>query len=205
MIFKHLITTDCPRSCSYCLTRNVPVVDGSVPLHEIRAKYWELFDKGYREVMLTGGEPTCHPLYSVIVKLAWSVFSRVHLTTQNEAVIAGRGGWSDRLLASMVFSIHDRAALRRLSKITNLWPFPVYASVMADFYCEELAELVRLLGFAGITVNENARGTEVFDESRLPASSETFSVRLNRRGHCLDDMLMLLPDLTTIKSFRSYL
>lgn len=203
MIFKHLITTSCPRRCSYCITKNVPLLNEPSTLAATRERYLALFEMGYHEVMLTGGEPTAHPCYPAIVRLAWSVFGAVHLTTQNEAVLAGRNVWSDRLLASVVFSIHDRSVLRRLPNRLSLL-FPVYASVMARSYFDGLVSYLRFRGFAGLSVNEDARGTEVFDEARLPAFPG-FNVRVNRRGNCLDGTLMLLPDLTEIFNFRPYL
>ena len=123
-------------------------------------------------------------------------------------MLAGRNVWSDRLLASVVFSIHDRGVLRRLPDSVELLPFPVYASVMDDLYegYGPLVEWLRRRGFAGLTVVQDARGAGEFGEGRLPVGDYGgFSVRLNPRGRCLDDTLMLLPDLTAIKSFRPYL
>ena len=205
MIFKHIITTDCPRRCSYCLVRDVPPADELVSFAALRARYLELREAGYQEVMLTGGEPTLHPFYPAIVRLAWSVFDAVHLTTQNEGVLAGRNVWSDTLLTSVVFSIHDHSVLRRLLDSVASLPFRVYASVMASSYYSSLPAQLALCGFNGLSINEDARGTEVFDESRIPSTCGEFSIRVNRRGRCLDDTLILLPDLTITKSFRPYL
>jgi hypothetical protein len=209
-MLKHILTTACPRRCSYCLTRNVPVLDVVVSPKRIQERYRQLRDEGCQEIMLTGGEPTCHPIFPVVVQLAWSVFRKVHITTQNTALLDGSLPLSRRLLSSAVLSVHDLRALREvLSPDIVLPPFPVYVAVMASSCYDSLdtlAHQLHLRGYAGMTINEDQRGTgeEELSLAGLRAPY-VFSVRINRRGTCLDDTPILLPDLTLISSFRPYL
>jgi hypothetical protein len=195
----------------------VPVLDVVVSPKRIQERYRQLREAGHQEIMLTGGEPTCHPIFPVIVQLAWSVFRRVHLTTQDTGVLDGSLPLSRRLLSSVVLSVHDRRALRDvLDPSIVLPPCSVYVAVMADFYYHGLVRQLELRGYAGLTVNENQRSTyETLNEApevlqawtcRAELSdNEGFSIRVNRRGTCLDDTQILLPDLTLIDSFRPYL
>jgi hypothetical protein len=194
----------------------VPVLDIVMSPKLVQERYRQLREAGHREIMLTGGEPMCHPIFPVVVQLAWSVFRRVHLTTQDTGVLDGALPLSWRLLSSVVLSVHDQRALREvLDPSIVLPPYPVYVAVMADFFYRGLVPQLWQRGYAGLTINEDVRSTDrdlvpevlqAWPCTELAAHDyDRFSIRINRRWECLDDTPILLPDLTLINSFRPYL
>lgn len=156
--------------------------------------YDEFYQKGHREIMLTGGEPTMARFFLAYVNMARQVFPKVFITTQNEWVI--QDYHLENTFDAVTFSIHDEV----IPEVRN--NSIVYASILADRYRPILASRLKLLGYSGLTINEEHRGTDVFSQE-VP-HVKNFSIRINRRGKCLDEE-MILPDLTVITNFLNYL
>jgi hypothetical protein len=195
-MLKHITTSKCNRSCGYCISRNVKLIES----HNIRgivARYIEFNKKGHREIMLTGGEPSMSKFFQTYIMLARQIFDRVFITTQNPEIIQRNDGWINaKTFDAVTFSIHDAV----IPEVTN--GATVYASILDARYKPGLAETLKAKGYSGLTINEEHRGTEVFNQE-LP-NIEGFSIRINRRGKCLDEP-MILPDQTTIENFKEYL
>ena len=192
-MLKHILTAKCNRNCGYCISRNIHQEEQ----HGVRGvvdRYMEFYKKGHREIMLTGGEPSMSNFFPLYISLAKQIFDRVFITTQNPEIIQHR--WYSNVFTAITFSIHDAKIPQVLNGST------VYASVLDARYQPGLAEALKEAGYAGLTINEEHRGTEVFSQP-LPVI-EGFSIRINRRGKCLDEP-MILPDLTTIENFRDYI
>ena len=101
-MLKHMLTTNCPRSCEYCITRNINA-DECTNLDSIEFTYDQLCTQ-HKEINLTGGEPTKAKCFMEIVELA-STYFNIHLTTQNAGMLN-----SDRytcLFDSIMYSLHD--------------------------------------------------------------------------------------------------
>lgn len=192
-MLKHLLTSRCNRSCEYCISRNVTQKEWFRPKQLLKI-YDTFYRQGHREIMLTGGEPTLAKFFMSYVNMARQVFPSVFITTQNPWVIEAYQ--FEYRFKAVTFSIHDTVIPE--VKI-NL---PVYASILDEMYHDGLIEELKRKRYAGLTINEEHRGTRVF--SQEIASSENFSVRINRRGKCLDEP-MILPDLTVITNFLNYL
>src|ERR1039458_3551350 len=80
-MLKHIITKECNRKCSYCISKNIT----QEQLNSITR-----IDQAYnkcrqdsRSIMLTGGEPTMAYGFKNIVELAKSWFPDVYIVTQN--------------------------------------------------------------------------------------------------------------------------
>jgi MoaA/NifB/PqqE/SkfB family radical SAM enzyme len=192
-MLKHLLTSECNRSCEYCISRNVTHQEWFRPKMLLKI-YDDFYKQGHREIMLTGGEPTMARFFLAYVNMARTVFPKVFITTQNEWVIQDYH-MEDKFNA-VTFSIHDEV----IPEVRN--NSIVYASILAERYRPILANRLKLLGYSGLTINEEHRGTDVFSQE-VP-EIENFSIRINRRGKCLDEP-MILPDLTVITNFLNYL
>jgi hypothetical protein len=195
-MLKHILTAKCNRSCGYCISRNVHQEEQ----HGVRGvvdRYMEFHKKGHREIMLTGGEPTMAKFFLMYVSFARQIFDRVFITTQNPEMLSNDNLWlNGKTFDAITFSIHDAI----VPEVTN--GATVYASILDARYKAGLAEELKAKGYSGLTINEEHRGTAIFNEP-LP-EIEGFSIRINRRGKCLDEP-MILPDLTTIDNFKEYL
>lgn len=195
-MLKHILTAKCNRKCGYCISRNVHQEEQ----HGIRGvvdRYMEYRKKGHAEIMLTGGEPSMAKWFPTYVSLARQIFDRVFITTQNpELIQTDNKVINAKTFDAITFSIHDAI----VPEVTN--GATVYASILDARYKAGLAEELKAKGYSGLTINEEHRGTEVFNEE-LP-TIDGFSIRINRRGKCLDEP-MIMPDLTTIENFKEYL
>lgn len=190
---KHILTTNCPRSCSYCIMRNVKVQQADKDqLHTLPALYSRL-SKEHDSIMLTGGEPTSAAFAHLYFVMATKTFKKTFITTQNDFLLE----WDKTKLYfdAVTFSWHD----------LKIWRYPVtngatvYCSIMSHLYSDWLVDTLIKFGYAGLTINENYFGTDVFDETRLP-QIDGFSIKINRRGKCINDgTVFILPDLTVTK------
>lgn len=196
-IAKHILTTVCPRKCSYCITQNV-TSPANTDLMSLRVKYEMLYQAGFNDIMLTGGEPTCHPQFEEIVEYACASFERVHLATQDIRAITH--SYPGEKLFSINFSVHELVVLNEVSRVTA--KCPVYASIIDRHYEPFLPYILKSKGFSGLTINEWAQGLAPFPFELDPI--EGFSQKINRRGKCMKDT-MLLPDLNVITNFTPYL
>lgn len=196
-MLKYMITTKCPRSCSYCITRNVKSVE-STSKEDFSVRFWQLWLKGVREVMITGGEPTMAIAFEWKLNYLRFIGFRRHLTTQNPKALLGR---YDKYFTTITFSRHG-VDLLKLPRVKS--KVPVYLSIIPDFeWYPEIAREARELGFSGLSINEEQRNGKPFNE-KLP-SLKNFSYKINRKGHCVENELILLPDLELKKSFKEYL
>lgn len=203
-MIKHMLTTACNRKCAYCISRNVHT-KMNASLDATRHVYAKLAKKDLRGIMFTGGEPTLRKDWWVLATLASQYWSdNVHLTTSDPDVL----DWSDAraTFRSISLSIHDPEILEAI-RLSHYGFHPeYYAYIMANQYSDELAMRILDVGFDGLTVSEDQRGTEVFDETRIPRLNALTggSVRVNRRTHCMDETI-ILPDLSIVTDFRPYL
>jgi hypothetical protein len=148
--------------------------------------------------MLTGGEPTMVDNMDDIIMLANSFFKKLYITSQNPVVLTN--SYYNQFDA-VTFSIHDKD-FRPLKVEVKV---PVYASVMTKNYAPNLPRVLKHLGFAGLTVNEDQFSVEgPFQMDDLDSIPSDFSFRINRVGKCLEETI-ILPDLSIITSFGQYL
>jgi MoaA/NifB/PqqE/SkfB family radical SAM enzyme len=191
-MLKHLLTAKCNRKCGYCISRNVHQEQAPVVTNRLKAVYDSFPDT---QLMLTGGEPSMAEGFEEIVLVARMRFDELFLTTPNPQMIT-KWLWG-LVFDAITFSIHDAVIPEVKNSAT------AYASILDARYTPELVDELRAKGYAGLTINEEHRGTAVFDETQLP-KVDGFSIRVNRRGKCLSEP-MIMPDLTTIADFSEYL
>jgi organic radical activating enzyme len=197
-VLKHILTNKCTRKCSYCITRNVHE-EQETDLSRVEVLYRSISNL-HPDIMLTGGEPLLADHFCDIADLAGKNFNRVFLTTQNEMALYYSVCF--KMFRAITFSIHDNP---ERYKVLN--GATVYAAVMADKYFYELPYMLKDAGFAGLTINEDQRSQDRFNECLLMAEPEIkdFSIRINRRGRCMNDTIMIMPDLSIINDFSNYL
>jgi hypothetical protein len=222
---KHILTTECPRSCSYCIAHKI-----KIPQAELRAIekmlpeiYFQL-SLSHKSIMITGGEPTQSQFFDLYISYARRYFEKVFITTQDEYLLGWKG--SKKYFDAITFSWHDLKTWRYA--VTN--GATVYASILSHLYSEELIHTVKELGYSGLTINENHFGKDVFDENVLLHlksfaveeiydfetantyfnillySDKFFTIKINRRGECFkNDTVYIMPDLSMRESFAEYL
>ncbi len=198
-MIKHLLTTACPRSCSYCISRNIKIEQAG---YKELLKLPEIYDqlaKEHDEIMLTGGEPTSADHFDLYFYLAKGFFKQTFITTQNPHLLNWKR--APYYFDAITFSWHD----------LKYWDYEVkngamvYCSIMSHLYSDWLLQLLPKLGYAGLTINENHFGGEIFDEKKLP-KLDNFSIRINRRGECFKkDVVYIMPDLSITTNFKEYL
>ena len=156
-------------------------------------------------MMLTGGEPTISLQFEEKAELAASIFNEVYLTTANWRYIASIQR-ANKHLDAITYTIHFPEDIYALSNSgLNVGDRPVDAAIVWPQLNEivERAGELAVLGFSGLTINEDQRGTAAFDEDDLPDVSD-FSYKVNRRGHCLADTTIIFPDLTVETHFQKW-
>lgn len=196
-MLKHMLTTECPRRCSYCITRNINV-EQNKSIFAMSFLYEKLQQLGHHSIMLTGGEPTCDPDFYMKAHIAKKIFEQVHVTTQNREMINGSHYINERIFSSIMYSLHDGLTDEhvRMQKVR------VYASILSKMYSPDLPAQLKERGFAGLTINEDQRETIPFTQD-VPDIKD-FSFKINRAGHCMTETI-ILPDLTIITDFTPYL
>ena len=149
--------------------------------------------KKHKDIMLTGGEPFASQLYPHYKQLALKYFKGVHLTTSNLHCLQ-----YDEMnyFKSITISLHNRRPLKVYAQTV------VYASIMSWEYFMELPRMLQKLGYAGLSINEEQRNGGEFNA--LMPDIEGFSIKINRRGHCMDSTI-ILPNLEVINDFTPYL
>ncbi len=199
-MIKHIITTECQRSCSYCISKkiNIEEADNDLLAKKLPDLYWHL-SMQHDSIMITGGEPTQAKAFSIYVNYARQYFKKVFITTQDEYLLGWKG--SKRYFDAITFSWHDLKTWRYA--VTN--EAVVYASILSHLYSDWLVKTVKELGYAGLTINENHFATDAFDETLLP-QIEGFSFKVNRRDECFNNStIYIMPDLSIHKSFEEFL
>jgi hypothetical protein len=126
--------------------------------------------------------------------MSFLLFNHVYLTTANPVILKTPMVY----IEAVTFSMHDKESTNLIVESGNT----VYASIMKKFYTPELPYKLKDQGFAGLTINENQRENDPFTEE-IPEVKD-FSIRVNRIGKCLDEII-ILPNLEIINDFRNYL
>lgn len=189
-MIKHIITIRCNRKCSYCITKKLKIRQKN-SLKHLRAIYMyeSLFDD---ELMLTGGEPTLATNFKWNVYYGNYYFKKIYLTTQNPKVLSDNE--NNNFFNSISFSLHT---LKDIPEVKL--KIPVYACILDNLYNPNLIKKLKALGYSGLTINEEQRNGK-----KLPRSTKKFSIKINRRGKCLNDRI-LLPDLTVTNGFKKFM
>ena len=215
-MLKHMLTTKCNRKCSYCITRNVSAKQ-ELDINKVETLYLNMYAAGHKDIMLTGGEPTLAEKFFALSLLAMDVFDNVHITTQNEKIFVfdGLGGLHSTIafFDSVVVSLHDKPLYE--SVMSAIHPHRDYTNDIPKFYAAMLDEqyysypeiVTHLIenGWDGLTINEEQREGEKWSDCEWMALlPPDFSFRVNRRGHCMDETI-ILPNLEVITDFRPYL
>jgi len=200
-MLKFILTQVCPRQCSYCIVKNMPLHLPNYDIVNVAYRLKELSET-HREIMITGGEPTMRHDYDLIVRIAKKYFDYVYITTQNPSIFNSP---ALPYIDAITYSLHDYPAAMtpyvRVYEPTGRIP-PVYAAILATQYDAKLAFRLKAFGYSGLTINEEQRHGKRF-VTFLPRLKD-FSIRVNRKGKCMNDTI-LLPDLTIINSFKDYL
>jgi organic radical activating enzyme len=199
---KHIITTECSRRCSYCINRNVKIEDCRNMKHydhKLQSLYSHL-SKTHDSIMLTGGEPTLSPIMWTALNIAKSRFKEVHLYSQNPEVL--HKDIYAEYFDSIVFSMHDFQLNMDQMTVTN--HAIIYCSILSYLYEAGLPMALKVLGYSGLTVNENHFSINSFHK-QVP-SIPNFSIRINRHGECFrKDTVFIMPDLSIRTSFQEFL
>jgi hypothetical protein len=191
-MLKYMLTTKCTRTCEYCITRNV-VAEEELDLDKVESKLFDLYKAGHKDIMITGGEPSCAEKFKDKVYLCGRIFPNMYITTQNPKVLPMQLPY----IKAVTFSLHDLDNIPRLGINQT-----VYGAILDKQYFKELPGILKDLRFSGLTINENQRGTEEFTEEL--ENIKDFSIRVNKRGKCMNETI-LLPDLRVITDFSKYL
>lgn len=202
-MLKYILTSECSKDCPYCITRNVKVKECS-SMRKVEKLFKDLH-KTHKAIMFTGGEPTESKYFLQKVNIASQYFFETYLTSSSEKVIV-RPHFKD-VFNAITFSIHDVNKAKQF-RVEN--KAIVYASIMADQYHYRLPFILKENGFAGLTVNEDHRKEYEYTDpdfilqAALPIIPN-FSMKINRKGTCINGETIILPDLHVVTSFEEYL
>lgn len=199
-MIKYLLTKNCPRKCTYCISRNIHQEE-SYDLAKVNTIYSELA-KTDDSIMFTGGEPTIAELFIEKIFLASLKFKHLYLTTQNIKIFDNK--WV-KLFSAITFSLHDIHEWKKINifEFTYKYQIPVYASILDNNFYQDLPEQLINNGWAGLTINEEQREGHRFNDS-IVQEFPNFSIKINRKTQCRNDT-MIMPDLTIINDFTPYL
>lgn len=203
-MIKYIMTTECPRKCKYCISRNIPEHEETLNDNDVVKLFRAFVATGETDIMLTGGEPTVAKKFFRKIRWAADVFPRVHITTQNREWLENSPN-DTNILESITFSRHGETLL---PDVRGLKP-KVYLSIMEWEYSKGVLADASKNGFDGVSIQENNFGSDGFeyeDEAIAFGDDLHLSVRVNRAGHCLDSgTKFIMPDLTVKTSFEEYL
>ena len=202
-MIKYAITSACMNQCKYCIMRNVQRQEE----RDLGKVYWALSDATDHDstIMLTGGEPTISLQFEEKARIAADLFEEVYLTTANWRYVASIQT-ANKYIDAITYTIHFPEDVYALSNSgLNVGRKPIYAAIVWPQLNEivERAGELAILGFSGLTINEDQRGTEAFDEDTLPDVPD-FSYKINRRGHCLSETTIIFPDLDVETHFQKW-
>lgn len=205
-MLKHVISNKCNKKCDYCIARNIKEPQNS-DLFALKKVYQDMYWQGHKAVMLTGGEPTIAPNFNAILFLAFQVFDEVYLTT-NDADWVIKEKKLQRLIDGITLSLHNISADEEMwqNLLRKSLSKKVYASILDHQYFPGIEERLAIRHFDGLTICENNWSQNDFDESALTQLEEyEFSIRINRREHCIKQEFIILPDLHVTSSFDDYM
>jgi organic radical activating enzyme len=197
---KHIQTKECPRTCGYCISKKVThnEADWDTVIQNLPGIYRKL-SISHKSIMHTGGEPCDSKHFPYYLKLARHYFEKCFITTQDDFILSWQQ--ASYFFDAIIFSLHDLKTWRYIVKNNAL----VYASILPHLYNEHLPNRLKELGFAGLTINEDHFGKDIFDQSQLPVI-EDFSIKINRRGQCFNqDTIYIMPDLSIHQNFDEFL
>lgn len=202
-MIKYAITSACMNKCEYCIDRNVVRREE----HDLMKVRQVLADAAEHDnaIMLTGGEPTISLQFEDKAAVAAGLFDEVYLTTANWRYVASIQT-ANKYIDAITYTIHFPEDIYALSNSgLNVSRRPIYAAIVWPQLNEivERAGELAILGFDGMTINEDQRGTAVFDEDDLPDVPD-FSYKINRRGHCLSETTIIFPDLDVETHFQKW-
>lgn len=203
-MLKYIMTTNCPRKCEYCISRNVAGYEESLNDNECVLAMQKLYRDGYKDIMLTGGEPTVAKKFFRKLRWAGIVFDTIHIVTQNKEWLVNNDG-DTKLFDSIVFSRHGEADIPYVGDVES----NVYLSILEWEYSPEVIAEAYLNGYAGVSIQENNFGSDGFAHevgAKMWADAYGLSLKINREGHCVDDATpIMLPDYTVVDSFKGFM
>jgi len=201
-MIKYAVTSACMNKCEYCIMRNVSRRE-EIDLDKVRSTLNTARALSH-QIMLTGGEPTLSRFFNEKVEIARELFDEVYLSTANWRYMASPQV-PNRHIDAITYTIHRKHDVNALIN-SGMYHKEIYVAIVwpqLAVIVDEYAEALNHMGFKGLTVNEDHRGTAVFDEESL-VPIPGFSYKINRRGHCLDDMPIVMPDLEVEMSFSKW-
>lgn len=195
-MIKYMLTSKCNRNCEYCITKNIQKEE-CLDLVKIKKTLNQF--KG-QDIMLTGGEPTLAKQFLPRLELIKEIAGKVYITTQNKNMLRPEVNRRvKKYFDAITFSLHTE--INQPPKVEV--DVPVYASILAEQFYKRLPLKLKMLGYAGLTINEEQRTGTWFNEV-IVEQFPKFSVKVNRKGHCMNEII-ILPDLTIINDFTPYL
>jgi MoaA/NifB/PqqE/SkfB family radical SAM enzyme len=87
-----LLTESCNLRCSHCYVESGPAVGIHMPLRIIEATFDLLAELGVDDIRLTGGEPSIHPQFDLIIQSALQRGFRLGLVSNGIRLFQGGGG-----------------------------------------------------------------------------------------------------------------
>lgn len=212
MKFKHMLTAECPLACPECITRNVKI-EQDADVVRVGDAYLRMQDDGFTDIMITGGEPLAARNWREICWMASNKMGglfNAHITTSQFRLLGmaslawldGMPKYAANMFVDVTISLHGRLAV----PVPVHVDVPVYAAIMLHEYNPRLPAKLAALGYSGLSINEDQRGEPggecgIIVTPRVPPN---FTFKVNRAGACMDRPIML-PDLTVVESFRSFL
>lgn len=205
-MIKHLITTDCTRSCEYCITRGLSVSEEQ-DLRKVQALY-EKLRVNHDSITITGGEPTLNPRFYTYLTIAYGIFDNISVITASDEILSANH-WTD-LLHSITYSIHV-CDIRDLMTKKVEHKVPTYASVLSFNFFKYMSRgglhVLRENGYAGVSIREDIRNPgSLYIPDRtnaclLKENTDDFSIRIVPAQECLRGTY-ILPDLRVVHDFR---
>ncbi|MBT3465167.1 radical SAM protein, partial [archaeon] len=110
---KHIrITSLCNNNCSFCLAGDMSN-EGHYEIDRIKKELEDGIKEGCTRVILSGGEPSIHPDFPKIIKLAKSIGYKKIQTISNGRMFSYRKFLNDCIgsgLSEITFSIHGHTS-----------------------------------------------------------------------------------------------
>ena len=176
-MLKHIITTRCFLPC----TLPIKHLPEHVDIDELNRRY-KVLAQDYSDILITGGEPTCHSQLDVISQTAKMYFNNVFLQTSNRLALADP----------------------KYNKYTAVWfsgfqfnfplvlnGHPVFACINADQFCTRLPAYLKQRGYQGILIYPQGKA-----ELELPQEND-FEIKFLEEAQ-----RVLLPSLKLLGSHK---
>ena len=197
--FKHIISYACDKRCSYCINEILKHDEKQCKDEvQIGQKYSELALDGYDHIMLSGGEPVLNKMFEKCLLKSYLYFEQVSIISAHKKTLSHE--MIEYLATDVLFSFHAEY-LSNVDELKVEIDVPVYASMIVETYdilAERYVDVIRFfkeLGYSGMTIRECYPDGKAF-EGDIPEDPD-FSVRIYKKERCVEDTLLLLPDLST--------